>query len=188
MHSPPNVPRWRRYLRFWRPDAKADVEDELQFHLQEHVDDLVARGMDPQHARIEAVRRFGDIKQIENTMRELAEEQETRMRRSEMLGVLKQDAIYGFRMIRANPGFAAAIALTLALGIGATTAIFSVVNSVLLRPLPYDDSERLVIINERFGEGLGNASAGHFHDWSEQSQIFTATAAYQARTFQSHRR
>ncbi|HEV8366273.1 MAG TPA: ABC transporter permease [Gemmatimonadaceae bacterium] len=183
MHTPPNVPRWRRYRRFWRPDATADVDDELQFHLQEHVDDLVARGMDPLKARIEAVRRFGNITQIRATMRHLAQEQETRMRRSETFGVLKQDAIYALRLIRANPGFASAIALTLALGIGATTAIFSVVNSVLLRPLPYADSERLLVINERFGEGLGQASVGHFLDWSEQSQAFTATSAYQSRTF-----
>lgn len=184
MHSsPPNVPRWRHYLRFWRPDATADVDDELQFHLQEHVDDLVARGMDPLHARIEAVRRFGDMAQIRNTMRQLATEQETRMRRSEMLGVLKQDAMYGFRVMRANPGFAAAIALTLALGIGATTAIFSVVNSVLLRPLPFADSERMVVIYERFGESRGRASAGHFHDWTGQSQVFAATAAWQPGTY-----
>ncbi len=183
MTSSPTEPRWRRYLRFWRPDTKADVDDELQFHLQEQIDDLVARGMDPLKARIEAVRRFGDITQVRDTMRHLAQEKETRMRRSEMLGVLKQDAIYACRVMRANPGFAIAIALTLALGIGATTAIFSVVNSVLLRPLPYADSERMLVINERFGEGLGNASVGHFYDWSEQSQSFAATAAYQRRTF-----
>ncbi len=183
MGHPPNEPSWRRYLRFWRRDATADVDDELQFHLQEHVDDLVARGMDPLKARIEAVRRFGNIRQIRATMRQLAQEQETRMRRSEMFGVLKQDAIYALRLIRANPGFATAIVLTLALGIGATTAIFSVVNSVLLRPLPYADSERMLVINERFGEGLGQASVGHFHDWTEQSQSFTATSAYQGRTF-----
>ncbi len=183
MYSPPSVPRWRRYLRFWRPNVKADVDDEFQFHLQEHIDDLVARGMDARKAREEAVRRFGNIDKLKETCRELAQEQEDRMRRAELMGVLRQDATYALRMMRANPGFAAAVALTLALGIGATTAIFSVVNSVLLRPLPYADSERLLVINERFGEGLGRASVGHFYDWTEQSQAFTATSAYQTRTF-----
>lgn len=180
--SPPNEPRWRRYLRFWRADPTADVDDELKFHIQEKVDDLVSRGMDPLHARIEAVRRFGDMTQIRKTMQRLAEEQETRMRRSEIIGVLKQDVIYAFRVMRANPGFAIAIALTLALGIGATTAIFSVVNSVLLRPLPYADSERIVLLNELFQGNRGNVSVGHFNDWTEKSRAFTATSAYQGRT------
>src|SRR5687768_6412543 len=109
MHSPPDVPRWRRYLRFWRSNIKADVDHALQFHVQEHVDDLVARGMGPRLAREEAVRRFGDIEQVKGACRELAQEQEDRMRRSEMLGVLRQDAIYALRLLRANPGFATAI-------------------------------------------------------------------------------
>ncbi len=183
MYSPPDVPRWRRYLRFWRANVQADVDDEFQFHLQEHVDDLVARGIDPRAARDDALRRFGDIEKLKSTCRELAQEQETRMRRSETLGVLRQDATYALRLLRANPGFAAAIVLTLALGIGATTAIFSVVNSVLLRPLPYADADRMVVVWERFGEGRGRASAGHFHDWSEQSRVFEATSAYQQRTY-----
>jgi putative ABC transport system permease protein len=176
-------PRWRRYLRFWRPNIPADVDDEFEFHLQERVDDLVARGMHPSAARDEALRSFGNFDQIKDTCRTIAAEQESEMRRSEMLAAIKQDAVYALRLMRAKPGFTAAIALTLALGIGATTAIFSVVNAVLLRPLPYADADRMVIIWERLSDMNGRASVGHFHDWAEQTRAFEALAAFQSRTF-----
>jgi putative ABC transport system permease protein len=176
-------PRWRRYLRFWRSNVKADVDDEFQFHVQERIDDLVVRGMDARAARAEALRAFGDIEQVKDTCRDLAEEQESGMRRSEMLGVLKQDATYALRLMRANPGFTAAIVLTLALGVGATTSIFSVVNSVLLQPLPYADADRMVTISETLAGGLGRASAGHYHDWKEQSRVFEAMSAFQTRSY-----
>ena len=83
-----DAPRWRRYLRFWRSNVRADVDDEFAFHLQERIDDLVARGMNPKAARSEALRGFGDIEQLKGTCRTLAEEQETTMKRSEMLGVV----------------------------------------------------------------------------------------------------
>ena len=183
MSLPPDVPRWRRYLRFWRSNVQADVDDEFHFHLQERIDDLVAQGMDARAARAEALLRFGDIEQVKGTCRELARNQESDMRRSEMLGVMRQDATYALRVMRSNPGFTAAIILTLALGIGATTAIFSVVNSVLLRPLPYADADRMVMIFERFGQGQGRASVGHYFDWKEQTQAFSAMSAYQQRTY-----
>jgi putative ABC transport system permease protein len=177
-----SVPAWRRYLRFWRADVAADVEDEFAFHLQERADDLVARGLDPRTARDEALRRFGDIESVKLTCRDIAAHRENEMRRLEQLGVLRQDAVYAVRLMRAKPGFTAAIVLTLALGIGATTAIFSVVNAVLLRPLPYADAERIVFVWERFNDRNGSASAGHYHDWSEQTTTFEALAAFQTRT------
>jgi putative ABC transport system permease protein len=179
----PDQPRWRRYVRFWRSNVGEDVDDEFTFHVQERVDDLVARGMNPTAARDEALRRLGDLNQLKQTCRTLAEEQETHMRRSESIGVLKQDAIYALRLMRAHPSFTAAIVLTLALGIGATTAIFSVVNAVLLRPLPYADAERIVALRESWRDNFGSISVGHFHDWTEKSSSFVATAAGQGRTF-----
>jgi predicted permease len=175
--------RWRRYLRFWRPNPGADVADEFEFHLREHIDDLVARGMSAAAARDEARRSFGDIDQVQRTCTTLAEELEGDMRRSEMLAVVRQDATYALRLMRAHPTFTAAIVLTLALGIGATTAIFSVVNAVVLRPLPYANSERMVLVFERFRDGRGRASAGHYNDWAEQTQAFTAVAAFANQTF-----
>ncbi|MDQ3950752.1 MAG: ABC transporter permease, partial [Gemmatimonadota bacterium] len=178
-----DVPTWRRYLRFWRSDVGADVDDEFAFHLQERIDDLVARGIDARAARDEALRRFGDIESVKVTCREIAAHRENEMRRSEQLGVLRQDVAYALRLMRAKPGFTAAVALTLALGIGATTAIFSVVNAVLLRPLPYADADRMVIVWETLNNANGRASVGHFHDWAEDTRAFEALAAFQARTF-----
>jgi predicted permease len=175
-------PTWRRYLRFWRPDVRADVDDELAFHMQERVDDLMAGGMDAETARREALRLFGDWNGVKREMLGEALKLETEMRRLEMLDVLKQDAIYALRLMRAHPTFTAAIMLTIALGIGATTAVFSVVNSVLLRPLPYRDSDRIVLIAEAFRGGRGNASGGHVTDWTNQSRTIEATAIWQART------
>ena len=176
-------PRWRRYVRFWRSDVKADVEDEFAFHIGERVDDLVAAGMDPHDAREEALTRFGDLEQVKSTCRTIAQEQETQMRRSELFSVVRQDAIYALRVMRATPVFTVAIVFTLALGIGATTAIFSVVDAVLLRPLPYADADRMAMVFEQINGGRGRASPGHFHDWSEQSDVFEATAAFSGRTY-----
>lgn len=180
-NSPP--PLWRRYLRFWRANVRADVDDELQFHLKERVDELMARGIDEATARGEALRRFGDIEGVKETCRTIAQQQETHMRRAETLDVLRQDVAYALRIMRTNVAFTATVVLTLALGIGATTSIFSVVNSVLLRPLPYDDPDQIVSIFESSGGGNGNASAGHYHDWKEQTRSFEAMAALQGRSF-----
>ena len=175
-------PRWRRYVRFWRSNVRADVDDELAFHVQERVDDLVARGVDPRAARADVLQSLGDMDSLKDTCRVIAQDTEDVMRRSEQFGVLKQDAIYALRMMRAKPSFTAAIVLTLALGIGATTAIFSVVNAVLLRPLPYADSDRIMLVYESFNGGNGRASVGHYHDWKEQVQSFESIAAFQTRT------
>jgi predicted permease len=92
--------------------------------------------------------------------------------------------VFALRQMMANRSLTLAIVLTLGLGIGATTAIFSVVHTVLLRPLPYADPDRIVVLWETFREFTqGRASPGHYHDWAEQSMVLEATAAHQARTY-----
>jgi putative ABC transport system permease protein len=102
------------------------------------------------------------------------------------MGALLQDVRYGVRMLIKNPGFTAIAVLTLALGIGANTAIFSVVNAELLRPLPFRDSERLVSVataNSRMHSSNGSASYPDFMDWRSQNQVFEKMAVYTTATF-----
>jgi len=102
------------------------------------------------------------------------------------MGTLMQDMRFGIRMLSKNPGFAMIAVLTLALGIGANTAIFSVVNAELLRPLPFRDSGRLVSVataNSRMHSSNGSVSYPDFADWRSQNQVFEQMAAYTGATF-----
>lgn len=100
---------------------------------------------------------------------------------------LIQDLRYGIRMTAKRPGFTLIAALTLALGIGANTAIFSAVNAVLLKPLPFPDSEQLVDLSETFPGGWGTVSVPTFEDWKNQNTIFTGISAYSSTSFNLER-
>jgi len=176
-----DVPMWRRYLRFWRPDVDSDVDDELRFHLEMRERDYAARGMSPAEARRAAAERFGDVARIGGELRAHDHRRErTRHRRDSMSDFL-QDLRYGARGLARTPGFTAVAVLTLALGIGATTAIFSVVNAVLLRPLPYPDADRVAMVwmdNRRMGMSEDIHSWPNYADYRDQNRVFSALAAY----------
>ena len=140
----PREPLWRRYLRFFGPDVDADVEEELRFHLEMREQHYLARGMDPAEAREAARKKFGDFGRHRRALRR---QDGLRLRRklwSARLGEWIQDLRYATRMLWHHRGFSAAVIATLALGIGATTAIFSAVDAAMLRPLPFPAPDRLV--------------------------------------------
>jgi len=176
-----HIPAWRRYLRFWRSDAKGDVAEELRFHLESAIAEFVAAGMTPESARAEARRRFGDVDAIASTLYTLTHQRERAMEWKDRLETLRSDARFALRQLRKTPAFTLIAVLTLALGIGANSAIFSIVYSVLLRPLPYAHSERLLNLRERNGasDTYGMVvTFGNYGVWKERVRSFEALGAY----------
>ena len=170
----------RRYLRFWK-NIPAEVDDELRFHLESRVQEYMAAGMSPQQAQEAARKRFGDVERVRATCETIDHELEQDRRRADMWETVVQDLRYAVRALRRNPGFTAVAVITLALGIGANTAIFSVVNGVLLRPLPYREPERLVRIFTAFrGSGSERVvmSQPEFMDYKRVTHLFENAAAY----------
>ena len=137
------VPLWRRYLRLFGSDPAGDVSDELRFHLESTVDDLIAAGKSPEDARRIAEQRFGDFQSVQRTGEEFGRERERMQQRKDYRDACLQDIRYAFRTLKRDRTFAIVTVLILALGIAANTAVFSVVNTVLLRPLPFPDADRL---------------------------------------------
>ena len=155
----------------WRREQ--EMADELESHLQMHVDDCVRAGIPPDEARRRALIALGGLEATKERCRD--------RRRIPFFDALRQDAVYALRTLRRSPGFAAVAITTIALGIGADTAIFSVVNAVLLRPMPFADPSRLVMLfgtNPTRGDGFDVTSYPAFLDWREQNRSFSSLAAF----------
>jgi predicted permease len=169
----------RRLFRFpFRGQVEQDVDTELQFHLDTCTEDLIDEGMAPAAAREEALRRFGDLGKITDTCREIDRRRERDMWWIERWTELRQDLVYAFRQMGKAPVFTLIAVLTLALGIGATTAIFSVLDAVVLRPLPYPEPDRLMRIWESNPQtDQFSVSDPNFLDWRKESRSFADLAA-----------
>jgi putative ABC transport system permease protein len=135
-----------RLLRIpWRA-ARVDVDDELRFHVDMAAADLVARGVSPDVARAEAERRFGVMAEIRDEVLTIDERRRRHLATADHMSAFLQDFAHAFRSLRKTPMLTLIGSLTIMIGVGSTTAIFSVVNGVLLRPLPYPTADRLVLL------------------------------------------
>jgi predicted permease len=160
---------------FPRPFAKrkTELDDEILAHLQMDIQDRRDRGESPEQARAEAIREFGNVALIEDVTRETWE--------WVWLERLGQDLKYAFRQLRRSPVFTITVIATLTLGLGATAAMFTVVDHVLLRPLPYEDSRQLVTINEAGKKGVtGGTPFLDLRQWRQRNHTLQEMAFYSA--------
>jgi putative ABC transport system permease protein len=171
----------RRLWKRMRATVRNEPRDwEFQSEMEQHISLLAERhlrqGMAPEAAMLAARQQFG------NTA--LVEEDRRAVRTLPTIEMLRGDLAYAARMLRQNPGFAAAAIVTLALGIGANTAIFSICNAVLFKPLPYAEPDRIVTLWERMRGGqLGTVAPANFVDWRDTNRSFRDVAAVSASSF-----
>ena len=163
---------------FLKEKLERELQDEISSHLEMQIEDNLRQGMSPDEARRQALRKFGGVEQVKESYRD---------RRSlPIVDATLQDLRYGVRMLLKHKAFTALAVLTLALGIGANTAIFSVVYAVLLRPLPFPEPERLVVLA---GKGVGGRLIGSgvaypdYADWRIRAQSFKETACFLTTSF-----
>jgi putative ABC transport system permease protein len=166
-----------RKLRWWtkRPGKEAELREELQFHLREEADERQGGGLSEEEARWAARRELGNVAAVQ---------EDTRAAWGWMrVEQLARDVGYGLRQLRRNPGFSAIAIATLALGIGGITAMFSAVDAVLIRPLPYEDADRLVMVwddlNRSGDQSRSFPAPGEWREWRRLNTVFTDIAATQ---------
>jgi predicted permease len=166
------------YRFFKRQRSDAEVTQEIEQHIAQEIDDNVARGMSESEARRQSYIKFGNPSRVR--------EEILRMNSIALLENFLRDARYACRTLLRNPGYALVAVLTLGLGIGANTAIFTVINGVLLRPLPYAKSGQIVHLEQtaaRLGPDPLGFSVQEIRDYREQNRVFSDLAEYHSMTF-----
>jgi predicted permease len=177
--------RFRRLLAragalFSKRRLDEELDEEVRCHLEMIAAEKVQRGMDPEEAEWAARREFGGIEQVKESYRDV--------RGLPWLETLAQDVRYAWRVMRRQRGLTAVVVLALALGIGANTSVFSILNTLFLRPLPYPDAKRLVLAGEVLVKedqpgALGPVRYSNFADWRERSRSFESIAAVRGQQF-----
>src|SRR5215831_14153169 len=169
---------WARMLDTVRHEPDLEFKAELEEHVRLLAERYRRQGMTSEAAMLAARRQFGNTTLLQEDLRA--------MQMIPAIESLRRDLTYAVRMLRRNPGFAATAVLTLALGIGATTTIFSVCNAVLFKPLPYAEPDRIVMLSERMPDGkLSGVAPANFVDWRNQSRSFSGMAALRTTSFSS---
>jgi putative ABC transport system permease protein len=171
----------KRSLRswLWRVPLAHEVDEELALHLEMRTRELVARGVDPATARELALSRLGDVASLKRTMTSLGRKRDRDMRLTQWLDELRSDLRFAIRQLIGSPAFTVVATLTLALGIGANSAIFALVDATLLRPLPYGNPDRLVSIWEKTATiPRSYGSPLNMLDWKTRSRTFEAVAGF----------
>lgn len=165
-----NKTRTRIRTLFYKSKLEAALDDELRFHLEREIEENITRGMSKEEAHYAALRNFGGVERVKEESRDT--------RGIRFLEVLWQDLRYGGRMLLKKPGFTLIAVITLALGVGANTVIFSAVYAMLLQPLPYKNAERLVVVSQANRQGVEfGVSYPDFTAWKKQSTAFEQMAA-----------
>src|SRR5215207_7785518 len=165
---------WRRLRALLRRDSlDRELDAELRYHMERQVAEHVAGGMTAEEARRAALRDFGGVT--------LSQEQCREARGVRPVEDLRQDVLFGLRVLRRNPVFSLVAVVTLALGIGANTALFSITNAVVFRPLPFAEPERLLTLWEssaKSEDARNIVSPANYLDWREQTRSFKEMGAY----------
>ena len=173
----------KRSLRswLWRVPVDQEVDEELAFHLEMRTRELIERGMDPKTARETVLARAGDLARLKQSCIELGRKRDREMRLTQWLEEFRDDVTFAIRQLKRSPAFTTVAVLTLALGIGANSAIFALADAALLRPLPYPDPHRLVALWEaEEGRSRDGVNPLEFVDWTERNRTFDSMAAYLA--------
>jgi putative ABC transport system permease protein len=171
----------KRSLRswLWRIPLDREFDEEVELHIEMRTRELIDQGIDPAEARAMAIRKMGDLEAFKRTCVDLGRKRDREMSITLWLEELREDIKFAFRQLLAAPAFTLVAVLTLALGIGANSAIFALVDATLLRPLGYNDAERLVTIWETTSTTpRGFASPPNMLDWKSRSRTFETVAGY----------